>query len=125
MSELTAGNNFTYLQLARLVYRKAFHHLSVVLTSAENSGVSVKRARDEKQGKYFYSTIDDSGEDDQSRLLWMFFNTRHEILYKTETLQRAKLNPDEKFDKMTFVGSVGSCESFSINGDVDDEQKFA
>ena len=72
MSELTAGNNLTYLQMARFILRETFHYLLVALTSAENSSVSVKRARNEKPGKYFYSTIDDSGEDDQSRLLWMF-----------------------------------------------------
>ena len=56
----------------------------VVFASAENSGVSVRRARNEKPGKYFYSTIDDSVDDDQSRLLWMFFNAGHEMLCSTK-----------------------------------------
>ena len=57
----------------------------------------------------------------------MFFNARHEMLCTTETVRRAKLNPDRKFDSMAFIGNIDSCESFlnkiSINGDVEDEQK--
>ena len=98
--------------MALLIFREAFHYLLVVLTSVENSVVLVRRARDEKPGKYSYSSTDDSGEDDQSRSLWMFLNARYEMLCTTETLQRAKLNPDRKFDYMAFIGNVDSCENF-------------
>ena len=32
MSELTAGNNLTYLQMARLISKEAFHYLLVLLS---------------------------------------------------------------------------------------------
>ena len=41
-------NNLTFWQIDRPVTQEAFHCLIVVLTSAENIGVFVRRARDDK-----------------------------------------------------------------------------
>ena len=52
IAEQVSSNNLTFIQMARRIPKEAFHYLLVVLTSAENSGVSVRRTRDEKPGKY-------------------------------------------------------------------------
>ena len=80
--------------------------------STENSGVSIRRTRDEKPGKYFYSKIDDSDQGDQSHLLWLFFHARHDYLYTTDTLRRAKSNPGKELPNMSYIGDWNSCESF-------------
>ena len=107
-----SSNNMTFIQMARLIPKEAFHYLLVVLTSAENSGVSVRRTRDEKPGKYFYSKIDDNDQSDKSHLLWMFFHARHDLLCTTDTLIRAKLNPGNELPNMSYIGDLNSCESF-------------
>ena len=84
MSEMVANNNLNFLQMAWLISKEAFHYLLVILSSAENSGVPIRRTRDERPGKYFYSTVDDSGHGDASQLLWMFFHVRHEKLFTAE-----------------------------------------
>ena len=83
-----------------------------MLTSAENSGVSIRRTRDEKPGKYFYSKIDDSDQGDPSHLLWMFFHAQHDYLCTTDTLRRAKLNPGKELPNMSYIGDWNSYESF-------------
>ena len=97
IAEQLPSNNLTFIQMARLIPKEAFHYLLVVLTSTENNGVSIRRTRDETPGKYFYSEIDDSDEGDQSHLLWMFFHARHDSLWTTDTLRRAKLNPGKEY----------------------------
>ena len=81
------------LQIARFISREAIHYLLVVLTSAENSGIimSVRRARDEKPGRYFYSTIDDRVAKMISQDCCGCFLM---LAITTEILQRAKLHPD-------------------------------
>ena len=74
IAEQVSSDNLTFIKMARLIPKEAFHYLLVVLTSTENSGVSIRRTRDEKPGKYFYSKIDDSDQGDLSHLLWMFFS---------------------------------------------------
>ena len=98
--------------MARFIPKKAFHRLLAVLTSAENSGVSVRTTRDQKLGKYFYSKIDDNDQSDQSHLLWMFFHAQHDSLCATDTLRRAKLNSDKELPNMSHIGDLNSCESF-------------
>ena len=83
-----------------------------MLTSAESSGVSDRRTRDEKPGKYFYSKIDDNDQSDKRHLLWMFFHARHDSLCTTDTLRRAKLNPDNELPNMSYMGDLNSCDSF-------------
>ena len=112
IAEQVSSNNLTFIQMARLIPKEAFHYLLVVLTSAENSGVSVRRTRDEKPGKYFYSKIDDNDQSDKSHLLWMFFHARHDSLCTTDTLRRAKLNPGNELPNMSYIGDLNSCESF-------------
>ena len=51
IAEQVSSNNLTFIQIARLVPKEAFHYLLVVLTSVENSEVSVRTTRDEKPGK--------------------------------------------------------------------------
>ena len=46
----------------------------------------MRRTRDDKPGKYFYSTTDDYGQDGQRQLPWMFFNAQHEKLFIAESL---------------------------------------
>ena len=53
IAEQVSSNNLTFIRIARLIPKEAFHCLLVLLTLAENSGVSVRRTRDEKPGKYF------------------------------------------------------------------------
>ena len=64
IAEQVSSNNLTFIQMARLIPKEAFHYLLVVLTSAENSRVSIRRTRDEKNGKYFYSKIDYNDQSD-------------------------------------------------------------
>ena len=71
IAEQVSSNNLTFIQMAGLIPKEAFHYLLVVLTSAENSGVSFRRKRDEKPGKYFYSRIDDNDQSVQSHLFFM------------------------------------------------------
>ena len=46
IAEQVSSNNLTFIQMARLIPKEAFHCLLVVLTSTENSGVSIRRTRD-------------------------------------------------------------------------------
>ena len=87
IAEQVSSDNLTFIQMARLIPKEASPYLLVVLTSAENSGVSVRRTRDEKPGKYFYSKIDDNDRSDKSHLLWMFFHARHDSLCTTDPLE--------------------------------------
>ena len=112
IAEQVPSNNLTFIQMARLIPKEAFNYLLVVLTSTENSGVSIRRTRDKKPGKYFYSKIDDSDQGDQSHLLWMFFHARHDSLCTTDTLRRAKLNPGKELPNMSYIVDWNSCESF-------------
>ena len=83
IAKQVSSNNLTLIQMTRLIPKEAFHYLLIVLTSAENSGFSVRRTRDEKPGKYFYSKIHDNDQSDQSHLLLMFFLARHDSLSTT------------------------------------------
>ena len=112
MSEMVASNNLNFLQMAQLISKEAFHYLLVVLSSAENSGVSIRRTRDERPGKYFYSTVDDSSHGDASQLLWTFFHVRHEKLFTAEKLRNAKSNPGKECSEMFFIGEENSCASY-------------
>ena len=112
IAEQVSSDNLTFNQMARLIPKEAFHYLLFVLTSAENSGVSVRRTRDEKPGKYFYSKIDDNDQSDKSHLLWMFFHARHDSLCTTDTLRRAKLNAGNELPNMSYIGDLNSCERF-------------
>ena len=64
IAEQVSSNNLTFIQMARLIPKEAFHYLLVVLTSPETSGVSVRRTRHEKSGKSFNSKIDDNDQSD-------------------------------------------------------------
>ena len=83
-----------------------------MLTSAENSGVLVRRTRGEKPGKYFHSKIDDNDQSDKSHLYWMFFHSRHDSFCITDTLRRVKLNVGNESPNMSYTGDLNSCESF-------------
>ena len=112
IAEQVSSNNLTFIQVARLIPKEAFHYLLVVLTSDENNGVSVRRTRDEKPGKYFHSKIDDNDQSDQSHLLWMFFHAQHDSLCTTDTLRRGKSNSGKELPNMSYIGDLNSCESF-------------
>ena len=112
MSEMVTSINLNFLQMVRLISKEAFHYLLVVLSSAENSGVSIRRTRDERPGKYFYSTVNDSGHGDASQLLWMFFHMRHEKLFTAEKLRKAKSNPGRECSEMFSIGEQNSCASY-------------
>ena len=112
LTEMIPGNNPTFMQMARLVAIETFHYLLIVLSSSENVGISIRRSRDEHPGTYFYSSIDDRRDVDAGELLWLFFNAKHETLFNTEDLQRAKRNDDEGLSKMLNMGKMDVCESF-------------
>ena len=92
ITEMISGNNLTFLQMARLLASGAFHYSLIVLSSSDNLGVTVRRTRDEHAGTYFYNSIDDCSGENAKSLLWLFFNARHESLFTTEQLRRAKKN---------------------------------
>ena len=60
----------------------------------------------------FINKTVDSDQGDQSHLLWLFFHARHDYLYTTDTLRRAKLNPGKELPNMSYIGDWNSCESF-------------
>ena len=63
ITEITSGNNLTFLQMARLLASEAFHYLLIVLSSFDNLGVTVRCTRGEHAGTYFFNSIDNcSGE---------------------------------------------------------------
>ena len=112
ITEMISGNNLTFLQMARLLASKAFHYLLIVLSSSDNLGVTVRRTtRDEHAGTYFYNSVDDCSGENAKSLLWLFFNARHESLFTTEQLKRAKKN-NHNSENMLFIGRLGKCESF-------------
>ena len=96
--------------MARLLAREAFHYLLIVLSSSDNLGVTVRRTRDEHAGTYFYNSIDDCSGENAKSLFWLFFNARHESLFTTEQLRRAKKN-NHNLENMLFIGRLGKCES--------------
>ena len=100
------------MQLERLVASEVFHYLLIVLSFSENVGISIRRSRGEHPGTYFYSSIDDRRDGDAGELLWLFFNAKHETLFATEDLRRAKRNDDEGLSKMLYMGEIDVCESF-------------
>ena len=112
MSEMVASNNLNFLQMSQLTSKKAFHYLLAVLSSSENSGVSIRRTRDKRPGKYFYSMVDDSGHSDASQPLWMFFHLRQEKLFTAEKLGKAKSNPGRECPEMFLTGEENSCASY-------------
>ena len=78
---MISRNNFTFLQMARLLTSGAFHYLLIALTSSDNLGVTVQRTRDEHAGTYFYNSIDDCSGENAKSLLQLFFNARHTLIY--------------------------------------------
>ena len=108
---MISGNNLTFLQMARLLASGAFHYLLIVLSSSDNLGVTVRRTKDEHAGTYFYNSIDDCSGENAKSLLWLFFNARHESLFTTEQLKRAKKN-NHNSENTLFIGRLGKCESF-------------
>ena len=111
ITETISGNNLTFPQTARLLASEAFHYLLIVLSSSDNLGVTVRRTRDEHAGTYFYNSIDDCSGENAKSLLWLFFNARHESLFTTEQLRRAKKNYHNS-ENMLFIGRLEKCESF-------------
>ena len=116
ITEMSSGNNLTFLQMARLSASEAFHYLLIVLSSSDNLGVTVRRTRDEHAGTYFYNSIDDCSGENAKSLLWLFFNASHESLFTTEQLRGgggggAKKN-NHNLENMLFIGRLGKCESF-------------
>ena len=110
LTEMVPGNNLTFRQMARRVASEAFHYLLIVLSSSEIVGII--RSRDEHHGTCFYSSIDDRRDGDAGKLLWLFFNAKHETLFTTKDLWRAKRNDDEGLSKMLYMGKMDVCESF-------------
>ena len=128
LTEMIPGNNLTFMQMARLAASEAFHYLLIVLSSSENVGISIRRSRDEHPGTYFYSSTDNKRDDDAGELLWLFFNAKHETLFTTEDLRRAKRNDDEGLSKMLCMGKMDVCESFlskSTTNETTAEEKAA
>ena len=71
---------------------------------------SCRRTRNERPGKYFYSTVDDSGHSDAS--LWMFFHVRHGKLFTAEKLRKAKSNLGRECPEMFFTEEENSYASY-------------
>ena len=92
ITEMISGNNFTFLQMARLLASEAFHYLMIVLSSSDNLGVTVRRTKVQHARTYFYNSIDDCSGENAKSLLWLSFNARHESLFTTEQPRRAKKN---------------------------------
>ena len=111
ITEMISGNNLTFLQMARLLASKAFHYLLIVLSSSDNLGVTVQHTRDKHAGTYFYNSIDDCYVENAKSLLWLFFDARHESLFTTEQIRRAKKN-NHNSENMLFIGRLEKCESF-------------
>ena len=104
------SNNLTFMLMKRFVANEPFHYLLIVLSSSENVGISISCSRDEHPGTYVYSSIDDRGDGDAGELLWLFINAKHETLFTTEDLRRAKRNDDEGLSKMLYMGKIDLCE---------------
>ena len=73
ITEMIGNNNPNFLEFARLIGRKSFHHLISTITSLGASGISIRRIRAEKPYTYFYSSFDDIDDKRKECLLWRFF----------------------------------------------------
>ena len=116
ITEMIGNNNLNFLEFARLVSRDSFHYLISTITSLGACGISIRRIRDEKPYTYFYSSFDDIDDERKERLLWRFFNARHEELFTVTDLKRAenskRLGKDYLTDNMQYIGTNERCRPY-------------
>ena len=112
ISKKIEGNNPSCLKLCKRVATEAFHFLQSAVSSGEHAGVTIRRLRDSDPLTYTYNLDEDIKVD----LLWKLFFKRHEEIFTTADLSRAKQASAEGEDtdcsKMFYVGTTNGCESF-------------
>ena len=108
ITEQSATANPTFMEFARHIGRNCFTYLGSLMSPEE--GVSIRRAKDEKQAKYSYSSI----ESEDASLMWLFYNMQHEAIFNVGDLANARRkNKDQVHPKMLFIGTNSSCQPFT------------
>ena len=112
ISEKIEGSNRSCLKLCKRAATEALHFLESAVSSGEHGGITVRRLRDSGPLTYTYSLSDEIDID----LIWQLFFKRHEKVFTTADLKRAKqaLERGEgaNQERMFYFGIPNRCESF-------------